>query len=355
MNKRIEKLVSSLSLAKIDQMILSDHYNILYFTGLKLHVGERLLVLLISQDKKPILFVNRLFPLIANNDLDIYYYDDIENPIKIIKNALTGKIIGVDKNWPAGFLIRLNEIYQAHFVCGSDIIDHIRAIKDECEKKLMIKSSEINDKIMNKIVLDFYDGISEIEIANKLKSYFYEETGIEGSFEAIVAFQENGANPHAMPTSRKLRTGDSILIDMGGKYQDYCSDMTRTFFWKKDELGAIYDIVKKANLAAIAKIRPGVSFAEVDQAARSIINDAGYGQYFTHRTGHGIGLEVHEPYDVASNNHRIIESGMCFSIEPGIYIPNVGGVRIEDLVLVDDKDVIVLNHFSKDKLILKEC
>ena len=352
MNKRIEKLVLMLAQAQIDQMIISDYYNILYLTGLKLHVGERLIVLLISHDKKPTLYVNRLFPLSDNNEYDIEYYDDTDDPITSLKANLSGKTIGIDKNWPAGFLIRLMEINQAHYQCGSFIIDQLRAIKDEHEQRLMIKASQVNDEIMNKIVFDLAEGVSEKEIADKLKAYFIEASGISGSFEAIVAFGENGANPHALPSDRKLKEGDCIIIDMGGVYHDYCSDMTRTFFWKRDQLGDIYDIVRKANQAAIAKIRPGVSFAEVDQAARSIITEAGYGQYFTHRTGHGIGLQVHEPYDVAANNQTLIQYGMCFSVEPGIYLPNVGGVRIEDLVLVDNDKAIVINSFSKDKLIL---
>ena len=353
MHKRIDNLMHMIFQNQMDHMIISDYYNILYFTGLKLHVGERLLVLLITPNTKPLLFVNRLFSICENSEYDIRYYDDIQDPIELIKNELSGFNIGIDKNWSSGFLIRLMNLYRANYQCGSFIIDQLRAIKDEHEQKLMIKASQVNDQIMHKIVTDLQDGVSEKEIANKLKEYFLEISGLTGSFEAIVAFGENCANPHAIASDRKLKAGDMVIIDMGGVYQDYCSDMTRTFFWKKDQLSDIYDIVKKANLSAIAMIRPGVSFAEVDQAARSIITEAGYGQYFTHRTGHGIGLQVHEPYDVASNNQRLIEEGMCFSIEPGIYLPNVGGVRIEDLVLVDKEKAIVLNNFSKEKLILE--
>ncbi|MCR5067928.1 MAG: M24 family metallopeptidase, partial [Erysipelotrichaceae bacterium] len=166
----------------------------------------------------------------------------------------------------------------------------------------------------------------------------------------IVAFGKNAADPHHMSDDTVLQEHQQVLIDMGSHYKGYCSDMTRTFLQKDDpKTEEIYDIVLKANLAAEAAVRPGVRFCDVDRAARKVIEDAGYGPYFTHRTGHGIGLEVHEPYDVSSSDEMIIQEGMCFSIEPGIYLPGETGVRIEDLVICGSDGAIVLNHFSKEK------
>ena len=352
MNKRIEKIQAELKSNNIDQIIISDYYNILYFTGLKIHSGERLLVLLVSKTGLPILFVNELFLIKKSNDYQLIYYNDIQDSIAELASNIKANKIAVDHNWPSGFLLKLMGRYKAAYIDGSTMISKLRAIKDIQEQAYMLQSSINNDEVMRRIKKYFKAGVSELYIANILKALFTEVAGDE-SFDAIVAFGENGANPHAEPSERKLKKGDSIIIDMGCHHKDYCSDMTRTFFFQEKTLDNIYDVVLQANLSAIAIIKPGVLFSDIDNAARQVIEKAGYGKYFTHRTGHGIGLEVHEPFDVSSSNHREVQAGMCFSIEPGIYIENKGGVRIEDLVLVTKDSVQVLNNYSKtDYLII---
>lgn len=340
------KLQKELKINDVDQIIISDFYNILYFTGLKIHSGERLLVLLVSQDGLPTLFVNELFLVEENAEFQLSFFNDTQDSIAVLASKLKGNKIAIDHNWPSGFLLKLMSNKQASYIDGSMIISKLRAIKDIQEQAYMLQSSINNDEVMRRIKGYIKEGVSEIYIANILKQLFTEVAGDE-SFDAIVAFGENGANPHAEPSERKLRRGDSIIIDMGCHHKDYCSDMTRTFFFQEKTLDNIYDVVLQANLAAISNIKPGVLFSDIDLAARSVIEQAGYGEYFTHRTGHGIGLEVHEPFDVSSSDHRVVEAGMCFSIEPGIYIKNKGGVRIEDLVLVTNDGVQVLNNFSK--------
>lgn len=351
---RINKLQTTMSLSDIDQMIITDYFNMLYFVNIKLHVGERLFVLLIDKIGKPKLFINELFPLADNDAYEMIRFSGNDDAIALLASHLHGKKIGIDKSWAAGFLIRLMHFRNSDYVDGSVLIDKLRSIKDIDEQNAMIMASRENDKIMSLITKHFKTGISEKEIAVLLKKYFMQNNHQETSFNAIVAFGENAADPHAVASDRKLKPQDVILIDMGGVYQNYCSDMTRTFFWQDDsKLKDIYDIVKAANLAAISKIKVGVAFSEIDNAAREVITKAGYGPFFTHRCGHGIGLQVHEPYDVAASNHSLIEAGMCFSIEPGIYLPQIGGVRIEDLVLVKEDKVQVLNSFSKDRMILR--
>ena len=185
---------------------------------------------------------------------------------------------------------------------------------------------------------------------NRVKEGF-ELRGASGeSFGAIVAFGANASDPHHGNDDTRLRDGDCVLIDMGCVWKDYCSDMTRTKFFRSvtQEQKEVYEIVRKANETAKAMIRPGVRFCDIDAAARDVIEEAGYGEYFTHRLGHGIGLTEHEPEDVGPANPHPVKPGMVFSIEPGIYLPGKFGVRIEDLVIVTEDGCECINKDSRE-------
>ena len=162
------------------------------------------------------------------------------------------------------------------------------------------------------------------------------------------------SEPHHEPGNATLKEGDSVILDIFAPVNHYWCDMTRTVFYKtvSPEQKKVYEIVKAANLAGINAVKPGVPLKDIDYAARKVIEDAGYGQYFTHRLGHGIGLDVHEPPDCSAASDAIAEPGMCFSIEPGIYLPGKWGVRIEDLVVVTEDGIEVLNSFTKDLQII---
>ena len=174
------------------------------------------------------------------------------------------------------------------------------------------------------------------------------------AFDPLICFGENGAFPHHETGDSKLKPGDSVIIDTGHRWGMYCSDMTRTVFFKSctDEQRNVYDIVNKANRAGESIARPGIALRDVDAAARNVIIGAGYGEFFTHRTGHGIGIDVHEPPDVAATNSQLAEVGMVFSVEPGIYLPGKFGVRIEDLVAMTEDGCEVLNHHTHDLIIV---
>ena len=167
----------------------------------------------------------------------------------------------------------------------------------------------------------------------------------------LIAFGKNSGDPHHCPDSTCLKKGDIVLADIGCKKNSYCADLTRTYFYgdvsKKQR--EIYRIVKKANERAEAAVRPGITFGELDEIARSVIREAGYEKYFNHRLGHSIGLEGHEGEEVSGNNKNRIEAGMTFSIEPGIYIPEEGGVRVEDVILVTNTGCDVLNRARKEE------
>lgn len=354
MNKQIEKLVEKMRKDEISQYIVSSTEDIFYLTGEWIDSGERLLTLLIDTNAQPILVINKLFP-IENENLNIVYYSDSDNPVKILSEFIQkNKNIAIDKNWPSHFLINLMNIKSIIPLDKSIFIDELRMIKSPEEIKKMRESSKLNDQAIEEVIDLIPEMLPEKYVARAAENII-NKIGFSGvSFSPLIAFGENGGEPHHESNMTKIKNGDSVIIDMGGIKDRYCSDMTRTVFYGEpgDTARKVYDIVLKANLKAIETTKPGVKFSEIDLAARNYIEEKGYGEFFTHRTGHSIGINVHEwPY-VSKDNEMIVRPGMVFSIEPGIYIPNQFGVRIEDLVLVTENGVEILNNYSKEMKIL---
>lgn len=354
---RIQKIIERMKEQNLDNILISDPGSIFYLTGKWMSPGERLLVLSLDKNGDSTLFNNELFPLQPMENINIRWYDDSKDAIQIIANELNSpQNIGVDKFWPAKFLLRLMEkLPDVKFVNGSDIVDAVRMQKDENERQKMRNASALNDQAIEKVIALVAQGnYTELEVAKKVEEVF-RELGAEGnSFEPIIGYGANGADPHHEPDQSMLKAGDSIIIDMGCRKDSYCSDMTRTVFYKEanEKAKEVYHLVKEANEKAIAVVKPGVKFSDVDKAARNHIEQAGYGKYFTHRTGHSIGIDVHEHGDVSSINDEILQEGMIFSIEPGIYLTGELGVRIEDLVLVTKDGCEVLNKVSKELQII---
>lgn len=248
----------------------------------------------------------------------------------------------------------MEKLPDVKFVNGSKCVDYKRMVKDDHEQQLMIEASRINDQAIHEVIHQVSLGLSELEVAAKLGDIYSKFGGEGNSFDAIIAYGANGANPHHENDASCLKPGDSIIIDMGCKYQGYCSDMTRTVFYKEvsQEAKEVYELVKAANEAAEAMIKPGVRLCDIDKTARDLITKAGYGKEFNHRLGHFIGKDVHEYGDVSVNFDLEVQEGMIFSIEPGVYLPGKFGVRIEDLVLVTKDGCKVLNSYTKDLIVI---
>lgn len=355
--QRLNKILQEMERQNIPQMLISSPASIFYLTGKWIEPGERMLTLYINTNGDKKLVINELFPVNAIEGVELIWYKDTDEPIgRLINIVDKTKVLGVDKFWPAHFLIKLIERNAAAgFVNGSPIIDRVRMIKDQEEIQLMRESSRINDSVMEEVIKTLSEEYSEKKMVNILAD-IYENKGADGfSFSPIVAYGANAADPHHDSDSSKVQKGNNVIFDIGGVRKHYCSDMTRTVFYKEvsDEHKAVYNLVREANLAAIDKVKPGVRFCDIDKAARDVIENAGYGKYFTHRTGHSIGIEVHDFGDVSSVNTEEVAPGMIFSIEPGIYLSGDIGVRIEDLVLVTETGVEVLNKFTKDLIIVK--
>lgn len=354
-DQRIERLKRVMEKENLTQMLITDSPSIFYLTGKMISSGERLLALLITLEKNPKLFINALFPVKPEEGLDFIWLKDEYDVLSLLSVHIgEGKTLGIDKNWPAGFLIGLMErIEGLDVINSSPLIDGLRMKKDMEEIVLMKEASRINDEAMGRLMEVIDDTMTEKAMESKLLE-IYSELGADGfSFTPIVAFGKNGADPHHENDQSTLSPGDSIILDIGCMKNQYASDMTRTIFYKyaDEKASEVYHTVRKANEEAIKIIKPGVSFREVDQVARRIIEDAGYGAYFTHRTGHNIGIEVHEKPDVSSSSETLLEEGMIFSIEPGIYLEGELGVRIEDLVLVTKDGVFNLNAYDKSLLV----
>ena len=352
---RIESLNKAIKENHYTDLIISNPTTIAYLTTYQNYdPGERLFILHLNEKGHITLYLNRLFPEPSSLAIDcnIIWYRDGENIFEeMVKHLNNNGKIGVDKDWPSHFLLSLMEqMPHAQFKNGSPLSDRLRSIKSNEEQEMMAEASRLNDHAMEYLIQLVAKGLPETEMVALLKQK-YQELNCDGfSFEPIIAYGPNGADPHHTTNNDQPKIGDSVVIDIGSFYQGYASDMTRTVFYGEPSKKAreIYELVKKANLAAINQVRPGVTFASIDQAARKVIEVAGYGQYFTHRTGHSIGIEVHEPGDVGAFNQDIVEVGNVFSIEPGIYLPGELGVRIEDLVIVTEEGCRVINNVTKD-------
>ncbi|MBF4694840.1 M24 family metallopeptidase [Fusibacter ferrireducens] len=357
-NKRLEKIRSNMKQNQIDAMIVTATDSIYYLLGVEIHPGERLMALLIKEHSA-VFFLNALFPLKETLPVVVRYYKDTDKPIEMMSKEIGDHVtVGVDKEWPSRFLLELMGFKAScTFVNGSVTVDSARLIKSKEEGMLMRNASKLNDEVM-RLVYEYIQEnvgtmtITESMIQEKVKA-FNAELGVhELSFTPLICFGENGAEPHHDSDETVLRENQAIIVDIGGRKDGYCSDMTRSFYYgtPPEEYVKVYELVRKANLAGIQAVRPGVAFKEIDAAARNVIAEAGYGDFFTHRTGHGIGINVHEFPDVSAVNEMICELGMTFSIEPGIYLTNQFGVRIEDLVRVTETGCEVLNQYPKDLL-----
>jgi len=355
--KRREKIND---LTEVDAVAIVPGANLTYYTGLHFHLSERPLIAILTGDNLSIIAPILEVPVIQGRpDLEVRlftwtdeagYQGAFDAAIRDL--GLTGKRLGVDDNTMRVFEDRAFERADAtlnRVSVGKRLLD-LRASKDDSEiaaiRDAIGRSQDALDNLLDWVQV----GQTEQEIAGKLDELLLMHGCTGKAFDSLIQTGPNSALPHGSVTDRPLQAGEFLLIDFGGKVGDYPADITRTFIigTPTDEQKKIYDTVLAANRAAIKAAKPGVACGVVDKAARDVIEAAGYGEYFFHRTGHGLGLEVHELPQIASGVEAVLESGMIFTVEPGIYIAGVGGVRIEDNILVTDSGVEVLTSFRRD-------
>ncbi|MBR2852310.1 MAG: aminopeptidase P family protein [Anaerotignum sp.] len=349
---RVERIMEDLQGMGVSQMLIVDPMSIYYLTGVYNDPHERFYGLLLRADGKHAYFLNNLFSIPQEVGVEKVWYFDTDPVMEIVARYVDKTSpLGVDKDLKARFLLPLMEMQAATgFVNTSLAVDTVRGVKDAEEQEKMRVSSHINDMAMAEFKNLIHAGVTEKEVAEQMLK-IYLDLGADGfSFEPLVAFGANAADPHHGPDDTVLKEGDVVLFDVGCIKDGYCSDMTRSFFFKmvNEKSREVYETVRAANEAAIAKVKPGIPLMELDKAARDLITEKGYGPQFNHRLGHFIGLAEHEYGDVSSTNETLAVPGMIFSIEPGIYLAGDVGVRVEDLVLVTEDGCEVLNHYSKE-------
>lgn len=359
---RLARLAQQLSTTEFAGIALNAGPSLTYFTGLNFHLMERPVVFIYLLEKEPILILPRMEEAkIAGIKEEIRSFAYDENPdgwgevfAKALKYAEIGdKTVGVE---PLGLrLIEYNFLQQAaqstRFTDGSAITASLRCVKDKDEISCMQKAVDIAESALQAVVPLIKYGMEEKEIANELVMQLLRQ-GSQSTlpFSPIVSSGPNGANPHAKPSERKLVEGDLLVIDWGAGYGGYVSDLTRTFAVGEvdEESRKIHQLVKEANAAGRAAGKVGCACAEVDRAAREVIESGGYGKYFTHRTGHGIGKECHEEPYMRGDNEVPLQAGTTYTVEPGIYLPGKNGVRIEDDVLVTVDGPVSLSTLSRE-------
>jgi Xaa-Pro aminopeptidase len=246
------------------------------------------------------------------------------------------------------------QLHEVELIPIKDELTRLRGLKTNEEIALIKRAVQVAEVAWKKVLEMVKPGAREDEVALELEYCMKKEGGEKAAFDCIVASGPRTALPHAQPTTRSIEEGDFVLFDFGSRYQGYCSDESCTVITGRatDDQKRIYNIVKDAHDRAIEQVRPGVRLAEIDAAARVYINQAGHGEHFGHGTGHGVGLAVHEWPTVGKDSQDVAEEGMVFTIEPGIYIPGWGGVRIEDMVVVTADNCEVLTGIPKDLMII---
>ncbi len=359
---RLNKLKTYLKEEKIDLAMITYPPNVFYYTGFNTDPHERFLSLMIdTKEDKEYFFVPELDAEIAKQDSiiqNIIPISDAVNPFDLVKKEINGPIksLAIEKNAvTVARLEGLNEIFKTPSLFDIQAqIDAQRMKKSANEIKKSQTAIKIIEEVLEAGLKKIKVGMTEAEVTAELE-FLMRKFGADGpSFTTIVLSGPKSALPHGSPDERKIEAGDFLLIDMGVIKDGYVSDITRTFVLGEasEKQKEIYDIVLKSNQAGIRAVKVGAQMKEFDLAARQVIHEAGYGDYFHNRVGHGLGIEVHEAPSVHAENQDHAETGLLFTIEPGIYIPGFGGVRIEDNVYINEQgDVQVLTTFPKDQLI----
>ena len=354
--KRLERAAEATGAAGLQALLVMPSADLIYLSGYDPPLLPRLTCLVVRPGRNPVLVVPELerpraLESAAGKRVEMQAWRDGADPHGLVASMLeSGGRIGVtDRTWASHLLALQSRLPESDFIPGSEVLGRLRAIKDEEEIGLLSRAARGADETFRRITEVRLRGQREEEVAEALAGLL-RDNGHESVSFTIVASGPNGASPHHEPGGRAIRDGDAVVLDFGGRVGGYGSDISRTVCVERKPRGfdEVYDLVREAQEAAFQAVRPGVPAEEVDRVAREIIEQGGYGDRFVHRTGHGIGLEEHEPPYIVSGNREILKPGMCFSIEPGIYLEGEFGVRIEDIVTVTEDGAQRLNRASRE-------
>ena len=360
------KLAAALSSADLDALVLNPGPSLYYLSGLHFHLSERPVVLIFSREGSMVIVLPELEAgKVENLPFEVRAFPYGEGHASWREAfrrgaqaaSLEGLRVGVEPRRLRVLELRLLEeaAPRAQFTAAEETLASLRMYKDEAEIAAMRQAVDIAQRALQATLPAIQTGMTERQLASELTLQLLRNgSDPDLPFAPIVASGPNSANPHAAPSDRRLVSGDLLVLDWGASMKGYLSDLTRTISLgePRPEHARIAQVVLEANAAARALAAPGVRAGEVDQAARAVIEEAGYRQYFTHRTGHGLGLEGHEEPYIMAGSSLALEAGMTFTIEPGIYLPGQGGVRIEDDFLITSSGGESLSDLPRDLIIL---
>ena len=327
---RIERLAALLD----EPLLVTSTANVRYLTGL----ASSNAALLVDPGGDATLFTDFRYAQKAKAIADVHFEQTARAVIGDLATRLAGRTIGVESHVltvDASEQLRTGGV---EALPRQGLVERLRAVKEPAEIETMRAAAAVSDRVYEALADERFTGKTERELAWRVRELFHEHGSSELSFDSIVAAGENGANPHADVTDAVITANTLVTVDGGCRLDGYASDCTRTFATGDlpDELARAYDVCLEAQIAGLEAYRPGVSGRDADAAAREVIAAAGWGEEFGHGLGHGIGLEVHEAPTVRAESTDELEAGNVVSCEPGIYLPGLGGVRIEDMVLVTD-------------------
>ncbi len=360
--RRLAVAAAATADAGLDGLVITPGYDLRYLVGSRAQTFERLTALVLPASGEPTVIVPRLelaslkSSAILELGLAVRDWVDGDDPYRLVSAALGGApaATGVTDSMPAMHLLPLADVLGVLPVLATNVLRGLRMIKEECEVDALSKAGAAIDRVHARVPEFLIPGRTEADVAADIAEAIVAEGHSEVAF-VIVGSGPHGADPHHGYSDRELQAGDIVVVDIGGAYEPgYHSDSTRTYSIGKprDDVAEQYSILQQAQRAAFDAVRPGVTAQQVDAAARDVLAGAGLAEYFVHRTGHGIGLSVHEePYIVAGND-LTLAAGMAFSIEPGIYFPGQWGARIEDIVIVTEDGALAVNNRPHELIVV---
>jgi Xaa-Pro aminopeptidase len=347
----------------ISALLVSAPADLLYLIGYNFHATERLTLVIIPQQGRASIVMPQfeVARLTSTQDfLEVHPWTEVEDPIgiayEVVDRQTAQASVAVSEQMWAGFLVGMLERFEnVRFVNAGQVLTPMRMIKDQDEIAALEHAQHIVDEAFLKLCASPFAGRTELSIQRELTA-LRQERGLDDCYGGIVGSgPKNSASPHHHTGERVIQKGDAVVMDFGGTYEGYHADITRTVHVgpPSPKYRDVYALVEEAHQAAFKAYQPGASCESVDQAARDVIEKAGFGQYFTHRLGHGIGLDEHEPPYLVNGNKLPMQAGMSFSDEPGIYIGGEFGVRIEDIVALTAAGAHRFNRSTHDLLVVE--
>jgi Xaa-Pro aminopeptidase len=360
--ERLARLREQMAATGTDLVVVGPSSHLVWLTGMSPHGDERPVLLIVSKDHAgflmPALNADSQRPY---TKLPFYTWTDADGPNAALASLLgdlganrENLTIALDETMRADFaLLVIDALPGAKRKFLTDTVGYLRARKDDAEYAALKMNAVLNDGAMKAGFAALKPGVTELEVGQAIRDY-YLANGAKPEFVS-VCFGENGAFPHHHTGSRMLKANEAVLIDIGGRKDGYPSDMTRVAVIgeKPEGFDEVVGVLERAVQAALAAAKPGVAAKEVDKAARDVITAAGYGEFFLHRTGHGLGIDVHEPPYITGASETILDEGNVFSIEPGIYLQGRFGVRLEEIVIVRGNQAEVLSGLSRSPVIVQ--